>query len=77
MTYPNYLLMINKVGSNRHCNHGNNAGREKYIFGNRSNHTTILSNNNNYGFVVFVFVSNNSNLIICVVIIKVRRLSNK
>ena len=75
LTYPNYLLTVDEVGSNLYYHYDNNISREKYISSASSNHTTIQSNNNNYRFTVLGFTSSDSKPVICTVIMKAERLS--
>ena len=75
LQHPDYLLMVDKVGSNLHCNNNNNVHGEKYILCVSSYHATMRSNNNDCRFTILDFVSRDRKSVMCVVIIKSEQLT--
>ena len=63
---PNYLLIVDKVGSNLHCDNNKDVSREKYILSIRNDDAIIRSNNNNYKFTLLVFTSTDRQPVVCV-----------
>ena len=75
LIHPDYLLFIDEVSSNLHCDHDNNVGREKYIIEHSTDHTIICSKNNDYRFLLLGFTSTSGCPVLCVYIIKAETLS--
>ena len=74
LKHPDYLLVIDEVGSNLHCDHDNNVGGEKCMFAGGYDHTTTRSNNNDCRFSLLGFTIGDGKPVMCVSIVKAEKL---
>ena len=77
LEHSNYLLFVDEVGSNLHCDTDKNISQEKYLRSETSKYANIHSNNNECRFSILGFTVATGNAVIAVCIIKAEKLSYK